>query len=78
MEIPSGILCKAIAKDSCIPSDVSVVVDAYVVIPSGMLWIIKTKAEIIPKRCSVVVFILFSLMLSGIICLKLSNKLLMK
>lgn len=49
IEIPSGILCSAIAKDNFKPKLVLVTVEAYVATPSGMLWIIKVIVEIRPN-----------------------------
>ena len=52
MEIPSGILCKAIAKERVIPRLVLEVVDRKVAIPSGMLCAMMASIETIPIRYS--------------------------
>ena len=48
MDIPSGMLCKAIAMVRDIPNEVDLVVDMKVAIPSGMLWTIMANIDIIP------------------------------
>ena len=52
IDIPSGILCKAIAIANFIPKVVFEVVEIKVVIPSGILCNIKTIIEIIPSLYS--------------------------
>ena len=49
MAIPSGILCKAIASESVIPSFKLLVVVKKVVIPSGILWRMRVIKEKIPN-----------------------------
>ena len=52
IDIPSGILCKAIASASFIPKLVFLLVEIKEVIPSGILCSIKTIADIIPSLWS--------------------------
>lgn len=52
MEIPSGILCSAMAMANLIPNLEFTDVEMKVVIPSGILWIIKTIIEITPSLYS--------------------------
>lgn len=64
MDIPSGMLWRAIAKDKVIPSTLLFVVDRNVVIPSGILWSTNTIIDIIPSLYRLLSTILFSTVLS--------------
>ena len=64
IEIPSGILCSAIEIARIRPSLASIFDEINVVIPSGILWIIKAITEIIPSLYSELFVIIFSTFLS--------------
>lgn len=67
MEIPSGMLCKAIAKANFKPNSWLDVVEIKVVIPSGILWSIKTIVVIIPSLYKLFSFNIFSVLLSTMV-----------
>lgn len=61
IEIPSGMLCRAIEIASISPSLVSIFDETNVVIPSGILCNIKAITEMIPNLYRELLVIIFSI-----------------
>lgn len=64
MEIPSGILCRAIPIDKLSPKETLALVEINVVIPSGILCKISTIIDIIPNLYKLLLDIFSSIFLS--------------
>lgn len=67
MEMPSGILCRAMDIAKIKPSFRSILEETNVVIPSGILCKIKANTEIIPSLYNLLFVIILSIFWSNII-----------